>query len=197
MLDGQKNLIENVERNEQQAEPRNGKQARSVRGQQQGNQEIPGQEIKCRRGHSDPDSNNGPIILALGIPRDFPRQNPVASHQSQVTQNHRPENDRGEFTPGNGPQQTSRQDTGRRAACLDHEARRKCSEIGFGKNHSEYLRTRLRPLLHFHSDEGRSSTSNHSTMSRGYSERRQSDLFPPTSPVIPRTAQPDAASLRL
>src|ERR1700680_1504330 len=87
VLDGQKDLIENVERNEQQTKSRNRKQIASVRRQQQRNQEIPDEEIQQGGCQSHGNANGDPIAFAFGILCNFPRKNPVAAHQSQVAQN--------------------------------------------------------------------------------------------------------------
>src|SRR5579862_284719 len=136
VIQGQQDLIENVERDEQQTEPRDRKQISPVRRQQQRNKKISRQEIQKSSSQPDGNTDGSPIRFAFGIVGDFPCQDPVAAHQSEVAQNRWPQNDGCEFASGNGTQQSSGQDAGDGAASLDDQARGKCSEIGFGKYHA-------------------------------------------------------------
>src|SRR5271165_1452186 len=67
LLNGQHDLIENVQRNEQQAEPRNRKQVALVRRQQNAKQEISNDKVNEPCCKADNGSCRGPIAFALGI----------------------------------------------------------------------------------------------------------------------------------
>ena len=103
MLNREQNLIENVERNQQQAEPGQREKAGAIRRQDQRNQEIAKRAI-CER--SCKPNGGGAANLVGFCPRilcNATRKGPIRAHQSHIAQDDGPQEDRGKFAPAEGP----------------------------------------------------------------------------------------------